>query len=115
MITVDKLNKYYFKGKSNQIHVISDTSLELPDKGLISFLGNSGSGKTTLLNVIGGLDKASGTIKYDDFTMNKYDMVKMDEYRSLHIGYVFQNFNLLLDETIYDNWNYTYPDADNSV
>ena len=62
MIKVKNLNKYYNKGKSNQIHVINDTSLELPSSGLISFLGHSGSGKTTLLNVIGGLDKASGTI-----------------------------------------------------
>lgn len=103
MINVKNLDKYYFKGKSNQIHVISNTSLELPDRGLISFLGNSGSGKTTLLSVIGGLDKANGSIEYDDFKMNKYDMNKMDEYRSLHIGYVFQNFNLLLDETVYNN------------
>lgn len=104
MIKVYNLNKYYHKGKSNQIHVIDGTSIELPSKGLITFLGHSGSGKTTLLNVIGGLDKAnSGEIVYDDVTFKKYNMHKIDKFRSSHIGYVFQNYNLLLEETVYDN------------
>ncbi len=104
MIKVNNLNKYYNKGKSNQIHVIDDTSIELPSKGLITFLGHSGSGKTTLLNVIGGLDKAnSGEIVYDDVEFKKYNMSKIDKFRSRHIGYVFQNYNLLLEETVYDN------------
>ena len=73
MIKVDKLNKFYNKGKSNEIHVINETSLELPSKGLVTFLGHSGSGKTTLLNVIGGLDKFNnGNISYDDESFGKY-------------------------------------------
>lgn len=103
MIKVNRLNKYFNKNKSNEIHVINNTSFELPSKGLISFLGHSGSGKTTLLNVLGGLDKAKGSIKYDDLEFNKYNMSKMDQYRSKHIGYVFQNYNLLLEETVFDN------------
>lgn len=103
MIKVKNLNKYFNKNKSNEIHVINNTSFELPSKGLISFLGHSGSGKTTLLNVLGGLDKAKGSIEYDDLEFNKYNMGKIDQYRSKHIGYVFQNYNLLLEETVYDN------------
>lgn len=57
MIRLEKVNKYYNKGKKNQIHVIDNTSLELGEKGLVALLGPSGCGKTTLLNVIGGLDK----------------------------------------------------------
>lgn len=103
MIKVRGLNKYYNKGKSNQIHVIDDTSLELPSKGLITFLGHSGSGKTTLLNVIGGLDKATGEIEYDGERFKNYQRGKIDKFRSKNIGYVFQNYNLLLEETVYDN------------
>lgn len=103
MIKIENLNKYYNKGKGNEIHVINDVSLELPNTGLISFLGPSGSGKTTLLNVIGGLDKAKGNIQYDDLTMDKYSMHKIDKFRSKEIGYVFQNYNLLLEETVYSN------------
>ena len=103
MISVKNLNKYYNKNKSNEIHVINDVSLELPSVGLVSFLGASGSGKTTLLNVIGGLDKAKGEISYDSFEMKKYEMSKIDKYRNENFGYVFQGYNLLLTETVYDN------------
>ena len=103
MIKIEHLNKYYNKGKSNEIHVINDTNLELPNIGLITFLGESGSGKTTLLNVIGGLDKATGTIEFDDIKFDKYQMNKIDKYRNEHIGYVFQNYNLINDISVYDN------------
>ncbi|MDE6241732.1 MAG: ATP-binding cassette domain-containing protein, partial [Anaeroplasmataceae bacterium] len=103
MIKIEHLNKYYHKGKDNEIHVINDASLELPSTGLISFLGVSGSGKTTLLNVIGGLDKAKGSISYDDLKIENYKMHQVDCFRSKEIGYVFQNYNLLLEETVYSN------------
>ncbi|MDE6584299.1 MAG: ATP-binding cassette domain-containing protein, partial [Anaeroplasmataceae bacterium] len=102
-IKIEHLNKYYNKGKNNEIHVINDVTLELPNTGLISFLGASGSGKTTLLNVIGGLDKAKGSITYDDLTLENYKMHQVDRFRSREIGYVFQNYNLLLEETVYSN------------
>ncbi|MDE6408505.1 MAG: ABC transporter ATP-binding protein/permease [Anaeroplasmataceae bacterium] len=103
MIKIKNLNKYYNKGKDNEIHVIHDVTLELPDTGLISFLGTSGSGKTTLLNVIGGLDRAKGSITYDSMSMENYKMGQIDKFRSKEIGYVFQNYNLLLEETVYSN------------
>ena len=103
MIKVTSLNKYYNKGKSNQIHVINNTSLTLPDKGFITFLGQSGSGKTTLLNTIGGLDKASGKIQYGDTTINNYNVKKIDKYRSEYIGYVFQTYNLLKSLSVEEN------------
>ena len=106
MINVKNLNKYYFKGSKNELHVIDNTSLQLPNNGLITFLGHSGSGKTTLLNVLGGLDSAEGLIEYDDLTINNYNMRKADIYRLENIGYVFQNYNLLQDETVYDNLRY---------
>ena len=103
MIKVTNLNKYYNRKKNNEIHVINDVSLTLPDTGLITFFGASGSGKTTLLNVIGGLDKASGIIQYDNETIKKYRLTKVDKIRKEKIAYVFQNYHLLLSETVYDN------------
>ena len=49
MIRLEKVEKYFNKKKKNEIHVINNTSLELEDKGLVTFLGHSGCGKTTLL------------------------------------------------------------------
>lgn len=102
MIKLEHVNKYYNKG-ANEIHVINDVCLELPSQGLVSLLGPSGSGKTTLLNVIGGLDKAKGRISYDNVLIEKYNMSKIDALRGKEIGYVFQNYNLLLEETVYRN------------
>ena len=103
MIKINNLNKYYNKGKSNEIHVINDVSIELPDTGFVSILGQSGSGKTTLLNVIGGLDKATGNVTYDDNSFDGYHMNKIDDYRIKNIGYIFQNYNLINDYTVWDN------------
>ena len=103
MIKTENLEKYFNKGRRNEIHVINDNNIELPNTGFITILGESGSGKTTLLNVIGGLDRFSGTIQYDDIKMNGYHMNKIDEYRTKNIGYIFQNYNLLSDLSIYDN------------
>ena len=103
MIKLSKLNKYYFKNKPNEIHVLNDISLEFEDKGFVTILGPSGSGKSTLLNVIGGLDNAKGKICYEDLDLNKISINKMDEYRNKNIGYIFQNYNLIHELSVYEN------------
>ena len=104
MIKIENLNKYYNKSKNNEIHVINNVSFELPSTGLVCFIGKSGSGKTTLLNTLGGLDKAnSGKITFDDLAFNKYNMKKIDSFRKNNIGYIFQNYLLIEDKSIYDN------------
>ena len=104
MIRLTGVNKYYNKKKSNEIHVIDNTSIELGDKGLVTFLGHSGCGKTTLLNAIGGLDKVdSGEILIDGQRMNVRSDNKKDELRNAWVGYIFQNYNLIEDETVFDN------------
>ena len=73
MIKLNNLEKYYNRNKSNEIHVIDNINLTLPEKGLVVLLGPSGSGKTTLLNVLGGLDKVhSGMIQFDNTQINRY-------------------------------------------
>ena len=104
MIKIDKVNKYYNKGKANQIHVINNTSMTLPDEGIVCLLGPSGCGKTTLLNAIGGLDKVdSGTITIDGQRITRFSSNKIDSIRNARIGYIFQNFNLLDDRTVFEN------------
>jgi len=100
MIRISELNKYFNKGKQNEIHVINDISLELPETGMVAFFGQSGCGKTTLLNTLGGLDKfQSGCITMDEQQMSPNN----DLLRNSHIGFIFQNYNLFNDRTVYDN------------
>jgi len=99
MIFANNLRKNY-----GTLEVINDTTLKLPKKGMVAFLGESGSGKTTLVNVLGGLDSyKSGSISYDDTRFLKYQMDKVDTYRRNHFGYIFQNYNILEDKTVYEN------------
>lgn len=104
MIKLIDVSKYFNKKKSNEIRAIDHTSIELPDKGLVTFLGNSGCGKTTLLNAIGGLDKVdSGEIYVDNEKLTGRSLSKVDEIRNAYIGYIFQNYNLIDDATVFEN------------
>ena len=104
MLKLENINKYFNKNRRNQIHVIDNTTLEFKDNGLVAFLGPSGSGKTTLLNIIGGLDHfGSGNLIINDKKITKFNYCKMDKIRNLSIGYIFQDYKLIDNMTVYDN------------
>lgn len=100
MIRIEHLNKFFNKGRQNEIHVINDISLDLPERGMVAIFGKSGCGKTTLLNVIGGLDRFSG----GSLTVNGQSIREdTDALRNREMGYIFQNYNLCRDVSCYDN------------
>lgn len=104
MLKIEKLNKYFNKGKKSEIHVINDVNLELGETGLVALLGESGSGKTTLLNTIGGLDKVkSGNIYIDSKKITSKSSYKVDKIRNLNIGYIFQDYKLIDGKTVFEN------------
>lgn len=104
MIKIEKVNKYFNRHKKNQIHVIDNTTLTLGDTGLVALLGPSGSGKTTLLNVIGGLDKvAKGKIFINGQKITSKFSYKVDKIRNLNIGYIFQDYKLVENLSVYEN------------
>ncbi len=104
MLTLQNVDKYFYRHKSNQIHVINNTSLEFGETGLTALLGPSGCGKTTLLNVIGGLDKPDrGKIYINGQRITGRTARSVDRIRNLNIGYIFQNYNLINNMTVFDN------------
>lgn len=103
MIKLENVSKIY-ETKYEIVKAIDNINLTLPDKGLICLLGKSGSGKSTLLNLIGGLDSSSsGDIFYNNICLNKMSSEKLANYRNEVVGFVFQDFNLLNNLTVYEN------------
>ena len=100
MIRLNSLNKFYNKGRPNEVHAVNNIDMALPERGMIAFFGKSGCGKTTLLNMIGGLDEASsGSVTFDHERMSP----NADEARNLNVGYIFQNYNLSSRMSVYEN------------
>ena len=100
MIKIRSVNKFFNKGRENEIHVVNNLTLELSECGMVAIFGKSGCGKTTLLNLLGGLDTAEkGEILIDGKPLSE----DTDAKRNKYIGYVFQNYNLSRGETCYDN------------
>lgn len=104
MLRLENVNKYFNKNRKNEIHVINETSLEMGSTGLVALLGPSGCGKTTLLNVIGGLDKVnSGKVFVNGQRITRRSSGRIDKIRNLNIGYIFQNYNLVENMTVFEN------------
>ena len=104
MIKIEKVNKYFNRFRRNSNHVINNTTLTLEDTGLVALLGPSGSGKTTLLNAIGGLDKVnSGKIFINGKKITGHNIYRIDKLRNLNIGYIFQDYKLVDNMSVYDN------------
>ena len=104
MVILKNVNKYFNRHKRNEIHIINNTSLEFDNVGLVALLGESGSGKTTLLNAIGGLDKVNkGKIYINGKKITHKTAHTVDKIRNLNIGYIFQDYKLIDNLTVFEN------------
>lgn len=106
LISCDGISKIYKMGEV-EIKALNNISLEISQSQFVSFIGPSGSGKTTMLNLFGVLDKpTSGTLKVIDADISKLDYVERAKFRGEHLGFIFQNFNLIQVLTVYENVEY---------
>lgn len=106
LIVAENISKDYQAGEIT-IKALRGVSFEIEPSAFVSFVGPSGSGKTTLLNLIGCLDKPTqGRLRVADtdvFTLNKKQGAS---FRGNHIGFIFQDFNLIPVLTVYENIEY---------
>ena len=104
MIKITALSKVYRSKNRKKCHALKNISLTLPDTGLVFVLGKSGSGKSTLLNLIGGLDNLTrGKIEVDGNNLARFNEKDFCNYRNTHIGFIFQDYHLIDELTIYEN------------
>lgn len=95
LATLSGVSKSYQKGKE-VVEVLHNLDLEIPRGDFIAIMGPSGSGKTTLLNLLGGLDKpTAGTVRVGDAEISSMSNNQLSQWRSSHVGFVFQFYNLL--------------------
>ncbi len=95
LVQVEGVTKAFRRG-SEEIRVLDRLSLTVPRGEFLALMGPSGSGKTTLLNLIGGLDRpTSGSLDVAGVRLETLSGRRLAAWRSMHIGFVFQFYNLM--------------------
>jgi len=103
MIVLQNVTKSY-TGRQKKTEVLHGISLKIQKGEFVAVMGASGSGKTTLLNLIGGLDRIDdGTYYYDEIPVHELGIGMLNKFRKKHVGFIFQNYNLLDDCTVFEN------------
>jgi putative ABC transport system ATP-binding protein len=103
MFAIQGLTKSYQLGKEI-VYALRDVELEIYQGEYLSVMGPSGSGKSTLFNMIGALDKpTSGDIRVAGIDLTRLTPRQLAYFRGNHIGYVFQNYNLIYSYSAIDN------------
>ena len=103
ILEVENLSKVY-SNAHRDLTVLSDISFSIKEGEKFSIVGSSGSGKTTLLGLCAGLDNATtGTVKLNGISFNGLDEDARASVRNAHVGFVFQNFQLLPTLTALEN------------
>ena len=93
-----------YKDGNDEVYALDHVNLEIKANEFVSIMGVSGAGKTTLLNVLGGMDRlTSGSYIYDGVEIESFDNREMISFRKKNVGFVFQDFALLNNYTVYEN------------
>jgi putative ABC transport system ATP-binding protein len=102
-IAVQGLYKYV-ESEAGSIRILENVNLTINHGEFVAIMGPSGSGKSTLLFLIGCLDTPSfGSIHFDDVEVSGESETIREQVRLHHVGFVFQNFNLLPTLTVLEN------------
>ena len=103
VLKIKNIRKVY-ETESTATEAVKDVSFEITKGSFVGIMGASGSGKTTLLNMIATIDKAtSGQIEIDGYNIAGLSENDLASFRREHLGFVFQEYNLLDTLTVYEN------------
>lgn len=104
ILTLRNIGKIYNQGKANSCEALRGVDLEIERGELIAIIGESGSGKSTLLHILGCLDHpTSGEMRFCGERVSFKSAKKLAAYRNERIGFVLQDFGLILNETALEN------------
>lgn len=104
VLNLKNIGKIYNKGKPNACEALKNVDIEIEHGDLIAIIGESGSGKSTLMHILGCLDSpTSGELYFSGDKVNFKNTKKLANYRNEKIGFVLQDFGLILGETALEN------------
>ena len=104
LLEINHLQKIFNENRPNQVEALKDISLNVETGDFIAIMGESGAGKSTLLNIIATLEQAtSGQITLNGTDLMTFKEKKRAQFRREHLGFIFQQFNLLDTLTNKDN------------
>lgn len=104
ILTIDHISKYYNLDGTNQERALNDVTLEIEPAKITAIYGPSGCGKTSLLSIISGLDSQyQGNLYFKNQNMRDFSERDLTYFRKAHIGFVFQNFNLISHQSVLEN------------
>jgi len=103
LISIDHLTKVYRRG-AEEITVLQDLVLEVPEGEYVALMGPSGSGKTTLLNLIAGIDSPTrGRVIVAGTDIGRLSQTDLARWRAENVGFIFQLYNLIPVLTAFEN------------
>jgi putative ABC transport system ATP-binding protein len=103
ILSTNNLIKYYGK-EPVLVKALDGITIEVEEGSFTAIVGTSGSGKSTLLHILGGLDTpTSGSIIVDGQELSGMEKNELAIFRRRKIGFIFQNYNLIPNLTVYDN------------
>lgn len=103
IIKLKDVTKIYKNGESEQT-VLHNVTFTVNKGEFLGITGDSGSGKTTLLHLMGGLDNVTqGMIEACGKNISKLHNKELEEFRRNHISFIFQNYNLMEELTVWEN------------
>jgi putative ABC transport system ATP-binding protein len=103
LVEIKNLTKAYTRG-DQEIPVLRDITLDIPEGDFIALMGPSGSGKSTLLNLIAGIDKpTSGILRVAGLDIAELSESELADWRAQNVGFIFQFYNLMPVLTAFEN------------